>query len=268
MTSAAERRRRASWPSVASSWIATRPPRSLTRAKASRSPTRPRPRARRGGPVAVAVGPHPARRRRRSERHDVLAGRVGPRRSDLSRKTSSSSPARTAPSRTLGGFPAPSYPTSLAFSPDGKLLRDVRGRGQRRMRLSAVEDGREIRRLSPELLGQDSKAAGWLNWLANREGSLSSGANAAPTAGGEALLWPWDGGSPLPPVAASKGVVERGAATIRSCAWRHTPAAAASSFVPSWVPPNAPEREVASYDRGRRPPAAGQPARRPPRGPR
>ena len=118
--------------------------------------------------------------------------------------------------RTLGGFPAPSYPTSPAFSPDGKLLATFVDAGNY-VRLSSVEDGREIRRLSPELLGQDSKPAGWLNWLASREGiALFWRESPAPTAEVKALLWPWDASGVrsllYPRWPASKGVVEQGAA--------------------------------------------------------
>ena len=158
--------------------------------------------------------------------------------------------------RTLGGFPVPSYPTSPAFSPDGKLLATFVDAGNH-VRLSSVEDGREIRRLSPELLGQDSKPAGWLNWLASREGiALFWRESPAPTAEVKALLWPWDASGVrsllYPRWPASKGVVEQGTADPELRLEAH--ARGGRVFVrPFLGAPDAPEREVASYEPGSTP---------------
>jgi WD40 repeat protein len=151
-------------------------------------------------------------------------------------------PANGGAARTLSGFTAPSYPPPIAFSPKGDALLTWLDK-EKRLRLTSIADGREIRQLSPELLGEGSKV---FKWIPTKKGVLFFWPRTnSPTSPDVWRLWPWEGDS-LQPVA----VMHHGEATpavdhdLRWAAVVHDGRAFVRP-VPGGV--NAPEREIARY---------------------
>ena len=151
-------------------------------------------------------------------------------------------PEDGGPPRKLGGFTMPSYPPRINFTPKGDALITWLEK-ERRIRLTSVEDGREIRQLGPDLFGYGPRAA-W-GFIPTGDGIALAWPEAMSPKSPEVWnLWPWDGGA-LKPLAAVRKAQD--AATDRERRWLALVRGGRVFVRPFAGGVNTPEREVASF---------------------
>jgi WD40 repeat protein len=151
------------------------------------------------------------------------------------------------PPRAIGGFTTPSSVAKVFFSPEGDALVAQVPLGEA-ARVVSFPEGKEVRRLGPELLGAP---LGYGEWTPHPDGILfwPPGSSWFPNktardAPGTWRLWPWDGGPPRP-LGVAPG--DRFFATDREHRWLALTRGDRVYLRPLAGALDAPLREVASF---------------------
>ena len=152
-------------------------------------------------------------------------------------------PEDGGPPRKLGGFTTPSYPPFIAFTPKGDALLTWLEK-EDHLRLTSVEDGREIRQLGPDLFGYGPRRFGWVS---RRAKAIALAWNESKSEASPIVwnLWPWDGGA-LRPLAAMRSPWHFVA--DRDLQWLMLSRGGRVFVRPFAGGVDTPEREVASYE--------------------